>query len=54
MVKIIKRLLQESKNAWDSKLKYALWVDKISTKSYSYKEHYEMLASVFQLTDTRV
>lgn len=32
LVKIIKRLLQESKKAWDSKLKYALWADIISTK----------------------
>jgi len=32
LFKIIKRLLQESKKAWDSKLKYALWADKISAK----------------------
>lgn len=29
LVKIVKRLLQESKKAWDSKLKYALSADKI-------------------------
>jgi hypothetical protein len=32
MVKIIKKLLEENKRAKDSKLKYALWVDHVSTK----------------------
>jgi hypothetical protein len=32
MVKIIKKLLEDNKRAWDSKLKYALWADHVSTK----------------------
>jgi transposase InsO family protein len=32
MVKIIKKLLEDNKRAWDSKLKYAFWVDRVSTK----------------------
>jgi hypothetical protein len=32
MVKIIKKLLEDNKRAWDSKLKYALWADRVSTK----------------------
>ena len=31
-VRIIKKLLEENKRAWNTKLKYALWADKISTK----------------------
>ena len=32
LVRIIKNLLEENKKAWHLKLKYALWVDRISTK----------------------
>lgn len=32
LIKIIKRLLSENKKNWDSKLKYALWADRISMK----------------------
>jgi hypothetical protein len=32
MVRIIKKLLEDNKRAWDAKLKYALWVDRVSTK----------------------
>jgi hypothetical protein len=32
LIKIIKRLLEDNKKAWDSKLKFALWVDKVTTK----------------------
>jgi hypothetical protein len=32
MVKIIKKILEDNKRAWDSKLKYALWADRVSTK----------------------
>jgi hypothetical protein len=32
LIRIIKKLLTENKKSWDSKLKYALWVDRISTK----------------------
>jgi hypothetical protein len=32
LIRIIKNLLTESKKSWDSKLKYALWDDRINTK----------------------
>ena len=32
LVKIIKNLLQDNKRAWHTKLKFALWADRISTK----------------------
>ena len=32
LIRIIKKLLQEHKKAWASKLKYALWADRITTK----------------------
>jgi ribonuclease HI len=32
LIKIIKRLLEDNKRAWDSKLKFALWADRVTTK----------------------
>ena len=32
IVRIIKKVLQENKNAWKLKLKYTLWADRICTK----------------------
>jgi hypothetical protein len=32
LIKLIKRLLEDNKRAWDSKLKFALWVDRVTTK----------------------
>ena len=32
LVRIIKKLLEDNKKAWHTKLKYALWADRISTK----------------------
>jgi hypothetical protein len=32
LIRIIKKLLTEKKKSWDSKLKYALWADRINTK----------------------
>ena len=32
MIKLIKRLLEDNKRAWDSKLKFALWADRVTTK----------------------
>jgi transposase InsO family protein len=42
MVNIIKKLLEENKRDWDSKLKYALWPDHVSKKR-------EIATSPFQL-----
>jgi hypothetical protein len=32
LINIIKRLLEDNKKAWDSKLKFSLWVDIVTTK----------------------
>jgi hypothetical protein len=32
LIKLIKRLLEDNKRAWDSKLKFALWDDRVTTK----------------------
>jgi transposase InsO family protein len=32
LIKIIKILLEDNKKAWDSKLKFALWADRVTTK----------------------
>ena len=32
LVRIIKKILEDNKNAWHSKLKFSLWVDMVSTK----------------------
>lgn len=43
LARIIKKMLEQNKKAWDSHLKYALWVDRISTKR-------SINTSPFQLT----
>jgi hypothetical protein len=32
LIKLIKKLLEDNKRAWDSKLKFSLWVDRVTTK----------------------
>ena len=32
LVRIIKKLLEDNKKAWNAKLKFALWEDRVSTK----------------------
>jgi transposase InsO family protein len=32
LVKLIKKLLEDNKRAWDSKLKFSLWDDRVTTK----------------------
>jgi transposase InsO family protein len=32
LINIIKRLLEDNKKAWDSKLKFSLWADRVTTK----------------------
>jgi hypothetical protein len=32
LINIIKRLLEDNKKSWDSKLKFSLWVDRVTTK----------------------
>ena len=32
LIRIVKKLLEENKKAWNAKLKFALWEDRVSTK----------------------
>lgn len=32
LIRIFKRLLEDNKRKWDSKLKFALWADRVTTK----------------------
>ena len=32
LIRIIKKLLEDNKKAWNSKMKFALWEDRLSTK----------------------
>jgi transposase InsO family protein len=32
LIKLIKKLLEDNQKAWDSKLKFALWADRVTTK----------------------
>ena len=32
LIKIIKKLLEENKKAWNAKLKFVFWADRVSTK----------------------
>ena len=32
-MRIIRKILEENKRAWHTKLKYALWADRINTKT---------------------
>ena len=32
MVNIINKIMEDNKRSWDSKLKYALWADRVSNK----------------------
>jgi transposase InsO family protein len=36
LIKLIKILLEDNKKAWDSKLKFALWVDRVTTKKSTF------------------
>jgi hypothetical protein len=43
LIRIIKKLFIENKRSWDSKLKFALWADRISTKKYIGTSHCQMV-----------
>jgi hypothetical protein len=43
MMNIIKKIVGENKKAWDSKIKYALWEDRITTKTSTGKTLFELV-----------
>lgn len=40
---IIKKIVGENKKAWDSKMRYALWVDRITKKASTEKSPFELV-----------
>ena len=40
---ILKKTIGNKKNSWDSKINYALWVDRITKKSATRKTHFELV-----------
>ena len=42
LARIIKKMLEQNKKAWDSHLKYALWADRISTKRSINTSHFQL------------
>jgi len=40
---IVKNIVGENKKAWDSKMKYALWVECITTKTSTGKTLFELV-----------
>jgi hypothetical protein len=40
---ILKKVVGENKKSWDSKIKYAVWVDRITTKTSTRKTPFELV-----------
>ena len=40
---IVKKIVGEDKKAWDTKIKYALWADKITKKASTGKSPFELV-----------
>jgi transposase InsO family protein len=43
LMNIVKKIVGENKKAWDSKIKYALWEDRITTKTSTGKTPFELV-----------
>jgi hypothetical protein len=43
LVNIIKRLLEDNKKPWDSKLRFALWADRVTTKRSLGVSHFQLV-----------
>jgi hypothetical protein len=46
LIKIIKRLLEDNKKAWDSKMKFALWASRVTTKRSLGVSHFQLVYGV--------
>ena len=40
---IVKKIVGDNKKAWDSKIKFALWADRITKKSATRKSPFELV-----------
>eukprot|EP00253_Pinus_taeda_P024213 PITA_24213 len=43
LIKIIKKLLEDNKRNWDSKLKFALWADRVTTKKSTWNSPFKLV-----------
>jgi hypothetical protein len=43
LIKTIKILLEDNKKAWDSKLKFSLWADRVTTKRSLGFSHFQLM-----------
>jgi transposase InsO family protein len=43
LVNILKKVVGENKKLWDSKIKYAVWADQITTKTSTRKTPFELV-----------
>jgi ribonuclease HI/transposase InsO family protein len=43
LMNILKKVVEENKKSWDSKLKYAVWADRITTKTSTGKTPFELV-----------
>jgi transposase InsO family protein len=43
LMNILKKVVGENKKSWDSKIKYAVWADRITTKTSTRKTPFEMV-----------
>jgi transposase InsO family protein len=43
LMNIIKKVIGENKKSWDRKIKYAVWADRIKTKTSTGKTHFELV-----------
>lgn len=46
MVRIITKFLEQNKKAWDSKLKFALWVDRVTIKKSINTSPFQMVYGI--------
>eukprot|EP00253_Pinus_taeda_P024838 PITA_24838 len=46
LVRIIKKLLEDNKRSWDSKLKFALWADRVTNKKSRGNSPFKMVYGV--------
>jgi transposase InsO family protein len=54
LIRIIKKLLAENKKTWDSKLKFSLWVDRISNKKSIGKYSFHMVYGTEEILSTQL
>jgi hypothetical protein len=43
LMTIVKKIVGENKKTWDSKIKYALWADRITKKEATRKSYFELI-----------